>query len=197
MANYAGFQQSVYYPNVAYAGDYFGLPPYNPTNGYIVDANSYNGGILIGTFAWGLAGSLNNSQVTQIKGSNTMLAGFAVRAQDGVWADANVPFGYSMLVPATRQIQIAPKGSFYAVAPSLNGGGVIVQGDIILVNNTTGALASQTSSTIPSGYTQAITGGVAWTVINVAPTSQTASGYPINNAGVTANLVVISNIATY
>ncbi len=197
MSTFAGFQQSVYYPNVAYAGDVSGLPPYNPTKGYIVDAASFGGGIYIGSFCYGLAGSLNNTQVTQIKGSNTAIAGFVPRLQDGVWADANVPFGYSMLMPSTRQIQVAAKGTFYAVCPSLNGGGVIVQGDIIVINDTTGALASQTSTTIPSGYHQAISGGVAWTVINAAPTSQTASGYPINNAGVTANLVVISNVATY
>ena len=77
-------------------------------------------------------------------------------------------------------------GSFYAIAPSLNGGGVIVAGDILVLNNTTGALASQTSATIPTGYTQV----PGYTVINPAP-GEVATDNPI------ANLVVISNFLTF
>ena len=195
MANFAGFQQSVQYPAVALPGDWYGLPLYNAGAGYIVDANSLNGGILIGSFCWGLLGT-NNTQVTQIQGSNTQIAGFAVKAQEGVWADASIPFGYSMMVPATRQIEVVSNGSFYAVCPSLNGGGVIVANDIIIINTTTGALASQTSATIPSGYVAAITGGKQWIVINPSPTAATSAN-AITNALTTTNMVVISNVINY
>lgn len=175
MTLYAGFQSSVAYPQVAYQGDFYGLPINNGGKGYIVDPAS--AGINIGTFCWGLIGT-NNTQVTPFKGSNTEIAGFTVRSQSGVWSDSDIIKGYSMTVPATRQIQVFANGSFYAICPSLNSGDVIVAGDIVLLNNTTGALASQTTSVVPSGYTQV----AGYIVINASPTNSTIT-----------NLVVISN----
>jgi hypothetical protein len=64
---------------------------------------------------------------------------------------------------------------------------VILYGDLVLINNITGALASQTSTTIPSGYTQCITGNQAWTVIDVTPVYD-AQGILLSN------LVAISNV---
>lgn len=186
MTVYAGFQQSVVFPKTANPGDFYGVPGYNAGIGAIVDPASAIG-ITIGTFCWGIL-STNNTQVTQLYTSGAPLAGFVARVQNTVWSDASVSLGYSNTVPATNQLEYFPRGSFYAVATSLNSGGVIVQGDIIVQNNTTGVLYSQTSLTIPSGYAQ-ITG---WTVINPSPLSSTTTA----SANATG-LVVISNVTTF
>ncbi len=182
MVAYAGFQKSVTFIQVAQPGDWFGEPDYNAARGYIVDPAS--AGQAIGTFCWGLLGT-NNQQITPFKGSNTQLAGFVFRDQATVWSDASTPLGYSFTVPATRMCSVVQNGTFYAVAASLNGGGTIVAGDYVLVNNTTGVLVSQTSGTIPGGYTD-----TGYKVINPAP-GEVSTDNPI------ANLVVISNVFTF
>ncbi len=181
----ANFQQSVFFPQTANPGDFYGTPEFNAGVGALSDPNG--AGIVIGTFCWGLP-STNNTQVTQLPASGLPLAGFVARVQNNVWADADVSQGYSYTIPATNDMEFFPKGSFFAVAASLNGGGTILAGDIIIQNNTTGVLASQTSTTVPSGYTQI----VGWTVINPSPLSSTTVA--LANA---ANLVVISNVTTF
>jgi hypothetical protein len=183
MTLYAGFQSSVTFPAVAFAGDWFGEPLYNSGKGYIVDSTS--SGQAIGTFCWGLVGN-NNSQITPFKGSNTQIAGFVVREQTSSWVGTNVDLGYNTTIAPGQSCTVIQNGSFYAIAASLNGGGVIVAGDILVLNDTTGVLYSQTSATIPSGYTQ-ITG---YKVINAAP-----GEYSTDNT--TTNLVVISNVLSF
>lgn len=185
MTLFAGFQSVGAAIQSANPGDFYGAPEYNAGRGAISDPNGT--GIMIGTACWGILNT-NNSQVTQLYTSGAPFAGIVVRSQSEVWADASVPLGYSMTIPPHGSLEYFIKGSFYVIATSLNSGGVIVQGDIIVQNNTTGVLYSQTSLTIPSGYVQ-IPGYV---VINPAPLS-TTSPAPTNATG----LVVISNIETF
>jgi len=173
----AGFQQSVTFMQCALPGDKYTQPGFGvyDEQGFIVDPDS--AGQKIGTFCWGVDGT-NNQQITPFKGANTRIAGFVIRGQQSVWANASLSVGYSDIVPATQQLPVCANGSFYAVCPSLNGGGVIVAGDIIILNNLTGELKSQTTGVIPANYTQV----PGYKVINAAPAdSQTADMVIISN----------------
>jgi hypothetical protein len=140
----------------------------------------------IATFTW----MVDNQTCTPLKAdSNNTILGFVARSQDTTWTNANTNQGWSMQVGQGYQLQYFVDGTFSAVCPSLNNGGAgpIVYGDLVLINNTTGALVSQTSSTIPAGYSQVVTGNKAWKVINTTTVSD-AEGNLIDN------LVAISNI---
>ena len=159
----------------------------NPSQSAVVNINStaLQG---VATFTW----YVNSTTCTPLKADSTgnILLGFVGRTQDTPWPGANTLQGYSMQVQQGYQLQYFATGAFGAVAPSLNnaGAGPILYGDYVIINNTTGALASQTSGTIPSGYTQCITGNSqAWTVIDVTPVYD-AQGTLLSN------LVAISNI---
>lgn len=158
---------------------------FNPSLGSIVNINSAIPQA-IATFTW----FVDNQTCTPLKAdAQGGLLGFVARTQDTVWPNANVNQGWSMQVGQGYQLQYFPTGTFAAVVGSLNnsGAGPAVYGDLVLINETTGALTSQTSSTIPSGYTQCITGGLAWKVINLTAVYD-AQGSLLNN------LVVISNV---
>ena len=168
------------------AGDYIGNKNLmNPAQSAVVYANS-SIAQAVGSFTW-----MQDSGVcTPLKAdSNSLLLGFVSRDQATTWPNGNVNQGWSMQVAQGYQLQYFPTGTFACICPSLNnsGAGPAVYGDIVLINNTTGELASQTSSTVPSGYTQCITGGLTWKVINVQSVYD-AEGNAISN------LVVISNI---
>lgn len=189
MANYANFQKVGYSSQAtAIAGDWIVQPLEQDGRAALCnDANLFR--ILIGTFCWGLP-NVNNMQVAQLPASGRVLAGFVGRSQQEVWSDASTTLGYSMQIDNTRTVQYYIRGTFATVAPSLNSGGVALAGDIIIQNNNTGALASQTSTTVPSGYTLI----PAYTVINPSPVqvaNTTASG--LQQAG----LLIISNVSTY
>jgi hypothetical protein len=159
---------------------------YNPSQSSVVNINSP---VLQGvaTFTWFVDSQTCTPLLAQ--SPSAKLLGFVPRDQSTVWPGQNILQGYSMQVQQGYQLQYFATGTFGAICPSLNGGGVILYGDIILINNTTGALASQTSLTIPSGYTQCITGNPnqAWSVIDITPVYD-AQGLLISN------LVAISNV---
>lgn len=159
---------------------------YNPSQSSVVNVNS---SVLQGvaTFTW----YVDNQTCTPLKADSpsSQLLGFVSRDQSTVWPGQNVTQGYSMQIQQGYQLQFFATGTFAAVCPSLNnaGAGPILYGDLVIINNLTGALASQTSGTIPSGYSQCITGSQAWKVISVTAVYD-AQGILINN------LVVISNV---
>ena len=157
----------------------------NPAQSAIVNKNSSipQG---VGSFTW----MVDNQTCTPLKAdSNNTLLGFVARLQDTTWPNGNVNQGWSMQVGQGYQLQYFVDGTFSSICPSLNNGGAgpIVYGDLVLINNTTGVLASQTSSTIPAGYSQVITGNKPWKVINTT-TVYDAEGTAIQN------LVAISNV---
>lgn len=138
----------------------------------------------IGGFTW----YVNNQTCAPIKAESTgVLLGFVGRTQDTVFPNANVSQGWSMAVQQGYQLQYFPTGTFAAICPSLNndGAGPILYGDLVLINNTTGALGSKTSLPMV-GWTQCITGNLPWIVIDLTPVYD-AQGTVISN------LVVISN----
>jgi hypothetical protein len=159
---------------------------YNPSQSLIVNKNSSvpQG---VASFTW----YVDNQTCTPLRADSpsAILLGFVARTQDTTWLNANVQQGWSMQVAQGYQLQYFATGTFAAVCPSLNnaGAGPILYNDLVLINNTTGALASQTSSTIPSGYTQCITGNLVWRVIDVTPVND-AQG------NLLSNLVAISNV---
>ena len=130
-----------------------------------------------------------NSSIPQGVGSFTWMVDNQTCTQDTTWPNGNVNQGWSMQVGQGYQLQYFVDGTFSSICPSLNNGGAgpIVYGDLVLINNTTGVLASQTSSTIPAGYSQVITGNKPWKVINTT-TVYDAEGTAIQN------LVAISNV---
>ena len=174
-------------------GDYLGNRNlYNPSQALIVNKNS-SIPQAVASFTW----LLDGQTCTPLKADSPsgILLGFVGRTQDTTWPNGNVNQGWSMQVAQGYQLQYFPTGTFAAICPSLNnaGAGPILVGDIILINNTTGALASQTSLTIPNGYSQCITGGAtpsagnAWAVISVQQVYD-AQG------SLLSNLVAISNV---
>lgn len=160
---------------------------YNPSQSSVVNVNSTIPQT-VGSFTWFVDSQTCTPLLAQATSPNVLL-GFVARTQDTVWPGANTLQGYSMQVQQGYQLQYFATGTFGAVCPSLNnaGAGPILYGDIVLINNTTGALASQTSLTIPSGYTQCITGNLVWKVIDVSAVYD-AQGNLLNN------LVAISNV---
>jgi len=183
MAVYAGFQPSVSFPTSGNVGDFAGRPDYSSGRAGIVSSTGALPYIKIGTFCWMLNGN-NNQQIVQLPTDTGVvsLAGFAFRSQNNIWSDASIPLGYSLEIPVGQNCAYYGSGVFFADAPSLNVGGVILYGDYIFQNNTTGALVSQTSATPASGYTLI----VGWFVENPAPLSTTTPANP-------ANRVIISS----
>lgn len=140
----------------------------------------------IGSFTW----RKNAQTCTPLKADSTgALLGFVARTQDTTWANSNVDQGWSMQVAQGYQLQYFASGTVATVCPSLNnaGAGPILYGDLILINDLTGELASQTTDVIPSGYTQVITNNLPWKVID------TSIVYDAQGSQI-ANLVAISNI---
>lgn len=181
-------QTDVMYPGGGQVGDAYGLQQINVISGKQVDAASLNGVIMIGTFAWGIiAASSNtaqaNSSVTQLPDGTKPLAGYAWRSQQNVIPWSTERYGYGFAIEAGQNIDLVNQGTFLVYAPSLNGGGVIVAGDILVQNTTTGLVKSQTSATIPSGYVLV----PGFKVINATPDNITAG----------SNIVVMSNVKQF
>lgn len=173
MTLYAGTQQSVTDAEIGYAGDFYGQPEtWLPTHGALASEV-----IGIGTFCWGVTGG---NLVAQAKGSNTQLAGFVIRSQATGFGGADTNVGYSYAVPIGQNVSYAAKGNLYApIGVSYNVGNVINVGDLIYIDNVTGALA--VGVTIEPGYT--VTDFAV--VINSVPSATQT------------NLVVISNQNTF
>lgn len=191
MSNNAGFQKSVnitpsgitsYYPGQMIGATNFN----NPSQSAVVNKNS---SIAQGIATFTFYAGANTCTPLFADATNGILLGFVANLNNTVWNDANMKQGWSLQVQQGYQLNYFATGTAAAVVPSLNntGAGPILYGDIVLINKTTGALASQTSATIPSTHVQCITGGRAWKVINVTPQFD-AEGNSL------ANLVVISNI---
>jgi hypothetical protein len=193
MAVSAGFQQSVNItPNGVpqyLAGDMIGNKNlYNPSQGNVVNINS-SIPQAIGSFTW----FVDSQTCTPLLADSPsgILLGFVARTQSTVWPYGNFLQGWNAQVAQGYQLIYFSTGTFGAICPSLNnaGAGPVLYNDIVLINNTTGALASQTSTTIPAGYTQVITGPniAAWRVIDITS---------VYDAGGTLipGLVAISNI---
>lgn len=173
MTLYSGSQQSVVAPNLAMPGDYYGTPPYNPTNGF-----QASGSIQVATFVWGID---NTNQVTQAKGSNTQIAGFVVRGMDVPFAYSQTLPGYSFTISSGLIVPVnVVNASLYAAVTSLNDGGTVNLGDGVYTNDVTGVVEVSTSSP-GSGHS--------------------ATGYIVVKADVTNNLglvmVVMSNIQQF
>ena len=181
-------QTDVQYPSGGIVGDSYGLQLPNVVTGKIVDEASLNGVIMIGTFAWGIiSGTSNNGQsnstVTQLPNGTIPLAGFVWRSQQNVISWSTEQYGYGFAIKAGDNVDLVLQGTFLVAAPSLNVGGVAVNGDIIIQNNTTGIVNSQTSLTVPVGYTLV----PGFTIINVTPDSI--------NAG--SGIYVMSNVKKF
>jgi hypothetical protein len=181
-------QTDVMYPGGGIVGDSYGLQQVNVVTGKQVDAGSLNGVILVNTFAWGLAtgtsnSSQSNSTVTQLPDGILPFAGFVWRSQQNVIPWSTEQYGYGFAIQAGQNIDLVTQGTFLIFAPSLNAGGVILNGNILVQSNTTGEVASQTSATIPTGYTQ-IPGFI---VINSTP----------DNQPVGSDIVVMSNVKKF
>ncbi len=181
-------QTDVQYPGGGIVGDSYGLQQVNVISGKIVDGASLNGAIMIGTFAWGIiAPSSNtaqaNTNVTQLPGSGKPFAGYAWRSQQNVIPWSTEQYGYGFAIKSGDNIDLVNQGTFLIYAPSLNVGGVILAGDILVQNDTTGAVMSQTSTTVPGGYTLV----PGFKVINATP----------DNIAAGSNIVVMSNVKQF
>lgn len=181
-------QTDVMYPGGGIVGDSYGLQQINKVTGKQVDSGSLNGVIMVGTFAWGIIGASSNTaqsnnNVTQLPDGTKPFAGFAWRAQQNVIPWSTEQYGYGFAIKAGDNIDLVIQGTLLCYAPSLNGGGVILAGDILVQNETTGAVMSQTSLTVPGGYVLV----PGFKVINATPDNITAG----------SNIVVISNVKQF
>ena len=181
-------QTDVMYPGGGIVGDSYGLQQINVVTGKQVDAASLNDVIMVGTFAWGLVTSTSNfsqsnSTVTQLPNGTRPFAGYVWRSQQNVIPWSNEQYGYGFAIQAGQNLDLVNQGTFLVFAPSLNVGGVILSGDILVQSNTTGKVNSQTSATIPVNYTQV----PGFTVINATP----------DNIAAGSNIVVMSNVKKF
>lgn len=181
-------QTDVMYPGGGIVGDAYGLQQINVISGKQVDSASLNTVIMIGTFAWGIIGASSNtaqanSNVTQLPGSGKPFAGYAWRSQQNVIPWSTEQYGYGFAIKAGDNIDLVNQGTFLIFAPSLNVGGVILAGDILVQNNTTGEVKSQTSATVPGGYTLV----PGFKLINATP----------DNIPAGSNIVVMSNVKSF
>jgi hypothetical protein len=161
-------QTDVMYPGGGIVGDAYGLQQVNVVSGKQVDSASLNGVIMIGTFAWGVvAASSNttqaNANVTQLPTGTNPFAGYVWRSR--------------------QNVDLVNQGTFLVYAPSLNGGGVILAGDILVQSETDGTVHSQTSGTPASGYVVV----PGFKVINATP----------DNIAAGSNIVVMSNVKSF
>jgi hypothetical protein len=110
-------------------------------------------------------------------------AGYVWRSQQNVIPWSTEQYGYGFAIQAGQNLDLVNQGTFLVYAPSLNSGGVILAGDILVQSNTTGEVKSQTSATVPAGYTQ-IPG---FTIINATP----------DNIAAGSSIVVMSNVKKF
>jgi hypothetical protein len=176
MTQFAIGQQTIATPpNLAYPGDWYGLPgvPGTSTAGYGAIAAT---DLAIGGFGWVVDAVSATTEVTQAQGSNTRLV-FIPRENANTYSNANIAQGWSMTIPTQYQCEVFSNGSFYSfITISYNGGSAINIGDAIFVNTTTGTLAVGVTDQTPFAQTNFV-------VINNAVA---------NSFGL--NMVIISNI---
>lgn len=148
MANFTGQQRSVVAPNEAYPGSFTGIPVYPCTEGFLPLLDT-----AVGNFVWGVPGVPR--QVTPIKpvSGNPVIAGWVLRNHATVIPFADTIYGYSEMVQANYQLEVVvlPANGYFKVT-SLNSGGVILSGDTLYLNDTTGITEVATSSP-GSGHT--------------------------------------------
>lgn len=181
-------QTDVQYPGGGITGDAYGLQQINVVTGKQVDSGSLNGIIMVGTFAWGIIGASSNTaqantNVTQLPDGTKPFAGYVWRSQQNVIPLSTEQYGYGFAIKAGDNIDLVNQGTFLVYAPSLNGGGIILAGDILVQNETDGTVKSQTSLTIPSGYVLV----PGFKVINATP----------DNIAAGSNIVVMSNVKQF
>jgi hypothetical protein len=181
-------QTDVMYPGGGIVGDAYGLQQVNVVSGKQVDSASLNGVIMIGTFAWGVvAASSNttqaNANVTQLPTGTNPFAGYVWRSQQNVIPWSTEQYGYGFAIQAGQNVDLVNQGTFLVYAPSLNGGGVILAGDILVQSETDGTVHSQTSGTPASGYVVV----PGFKIINATP----------DNIAAGSNIVVMSNVKSF
>lgn len=161
-------------PNLAYPGDWYGLPGLagssTAATGAIAATN-----LQIGTFAWVIAGA-TTTQFTATQGSNTQLV-FIPRTNSNVYDNADWLQGWGFTIPAQYQCEGCANGSFYTnITTSFNGGSIINVGDAVFVNTLNLTLAVGVTS--QPDYVQ--------------------SSYVVTQTGIVntfgLNMVVISNV---
>jgi hypothetical protein len=143
----AGFQNTATTTvATALAGDYIGAPFYPTLAGTV----SGSAGVKCGTFCWLVKDSQN--KVVQAKGSNVLLAGLVLRANENSWADGSFPDGFSLTIPQYQMADIAKQGSFKVPLVAVLGSDPIPQGAAVYVRNTDGAIIA--GVTVETGYTK-------------------------------------------
>lgn len=176
MTQYAIGQQTIATPpNLAYPGDWYGLPgvPGTNTAGYGAIAAS---DLAIAGFGWIVDAVTATTEVTQAQGANTRLV-FVPRENANTYSNTNIAQGWSLTIPNQYQCEVFTNGSFYSfITNSYNGGSVINVGDAIFANITTGTLA--VGVTTQSGFVQ-----TNFVVIN----NNVSNSFSLN-------MVIISNI---
>lgn len=165
-------QGNVTSPNCGYPGDPWGTFVIN--QGLVQGRTVTGGGIRIGTFCWGVSGTTN---IVQLKGSNTQLGGFVIRAENTTipWADTLT--GYSMVVNDGQTANFVKSGTFLAAVTSLNAGGTVAPNNKVYSKDSDGSVCVSTAAA-GLGYTD-----TGWIVTKTNPA-------PVNYAG---TVVVISN----
>jgi hypothetical protein len=166
----SGFQSTVTNPNVAYAGDYVGAK--SAMSGLVILGKISSGAVAVSSFVWSIA---NTDTVVQVKGANTIIAGFVARSQSTPFASSAFEDGNSLSIKDKSLVEIVAKGTMYTTATSLNGGGLFNIGDSVY-SDVNGLV---TVSTLNPGL------GYTDTGFKVIATS-------IFNA--TGNLIAISNV---
>lgn len=141
------YQTSVGTFNPAKRGDSVGGRFY-PTKAYIV---SNVEGILISTFCWLVDADLTGKQVAQAKGSNTRLAGIAIRSNTESW---RVAFGTedNLLVSQNQTVEVADRGAENVVLQTILGSNPVNPGDSVWASNTNGTIVAGVTN--ESGYTK-------------------------------------------
>lgn len=161
-------QQSVTAPNCGYPGDWYNTAVIN--QGLVQGGTATGGGVRVGTFCWGVSGTNN---VSQLKGSNTQLGGFVLRAQNTTIAWAEITAGASMLIPDGQTVNFVPKGTFIAAVTSLNAGGTVAPKDKVYTKDSDGSVCVSTAAA-GAGYTD-----TGWIVTKTNPGSVNYSGLAV------------------
>jgi hypothetical protein len=136
MPTYAGTQQSVTLTmSRGMKGDLYGnQKQYSPTQGFLAGAD----GVVIGNYCWGIStGTTTTNTVTNVKGTNTLDAGFVVRSQSTPMPNSAATFGYSMNIDAGYHVTIISQGSLINEV-LIAAGHTLALGDLIYVSKLTG-----------------------------------------------------------
>lgn len=131
----------------AYPGDSAGIHFYPD---YVASATTV-AGVTVGTFVWYVLGS--NTQVDQVKGSNTQLAGFVFRSNTNISSALGLTTNATLVIQQGNPVEFSTRGEFKAILTTILGTDPILYGAPVYVSNTTGALAADGGGTL-TGYTK-------------------------------------------